>query len=64
MQKLVNIESTATIMPCLFCGKRKVLKVVTICACKDRNYKDVSFLACQDCFKQIGEEINIQKVEE
>ena len=64
MQKLVDIESTAAVMPCLFCGQRKVLKVVTICACKDRNYEDINFLACQDCLEQISEEINAQKVEE
>ena len=64
MQKLVDIDSTAVIMPCLFCGQRKVLKVVTIYACRDRNYKDVNFLVCQDCLKQIREEINTQKVEE
>ncbi len=64
MQKLVDIDSTAVVMPCLFCGQRKVLKVITICACKDRNYNDISFLACQDCLEQISKEINTQKTEE
>lgn len=57
MDKIAKIESVAAVMPCLFCGKRKANKIITLCGCKERNYDDVSFLACLDCSQKIGTEI-------
>ncbi len=57
MDKIAKVESVAAVMPCLFCGERKVIKIITLCGCKERNYADVSFSACLDCSQKIGTEI-------
>lgn len=57
MDKSTTIESVAAVVPCQFCGKRKPSKIIKIHGCKERNYEDVTFLACLDCLQKIGTEI-------